>query len=467
MEKVLRALLTAFYKPSHGKSWQPLKTKGTKGTEAFTLSLTALPLVCAIPLDSPDVQWSGGTGGRVRVRVHERVHKRVHERVSLLSRVRGPWQGRGGLEPRARARGSLGGAQRSRAERAGGGAAPGAGAVEGPGGRRGRCHRRAAAAQAGTQPAGPAGGPAEPPRRAETMILTRKFGDPLPASFGGKNRGRRWRKAPWGQRMGQSGTGPARVIPRHREGSAGRGGCPVPRCGASPGAGLGPAGPSGCAGQKRRRGGSSPRWDGNAAGARDYFYVWEAPAAAVLGSAAERDNPAGAEARGHRGRGAALGMRPLPEDHRGASFYFGGFWFWVFFPVSFLFSSLIFVSLWFGRLFFFSRSVCETGTVEFLLKFSVISPMASRSPVAPPVQRWPALMSLPAALIPVEEQHLLPDGLTPTPPLPFSLLEENRKPMPFSSRTVLRSVSPFLSLQTTSNDLVPPKLWSCWAMCCH
>lgn len=38
----------------------------------------------------------------------------------------------------------------------------------------------------------------------------------------------------------------------------------------------------------------------------------------------------------------------------------------------------------FFSLFFNSGRPCETGNVEFLLKFFVISPMASRSPVAPP-----------------------------------------------------------------------------------
>lgn len=59
LEKVLRVLLTAFHEPGHCKSWQPLKTKGPRGTEAFMSSLTGSPLVCVIPLDSSDMQAEG------------------------------------------------------------------------------------------------------------------------------------------------------------------------------------------------------------------------------------------------------------------------------------------------------------------------------------------------------------------------------------------------------------------------
>lgn len=78
-----------------------------------------------------------------------------------------------------------------------------------------------------------------------------------------------------GAGVGSRGTG----VPLSWSHSAGRGagglpgesdGCPVLRCGASSAAGLRPAGPSALAGlRSARRGGSSPRWDGSAAGARN------------------------------------------------------------------------------------------------------------------------------------------------------------------------------------------------------
>lgn len=96
------------------------------------LSLTALPLVCAIPLDSPDVQWSGGTGGGF-VCVCMSVSISVCMSVCHCSLVSGGRDRAGAGSSRVPVLGGLSGA-RSGAERSG----PGAGRPRGRGRWRGR-----------------------------------------------------------------------------------------------------------------------------------------------------------------------------------------------------------------------------------------------------------------------------------------------------------------------------------------